>query len=67
MLGNWTEPLRKRLNTLLQIVIAFSELALRLQNAGDMTEECVELWKDIPRWVFDGDKVQVKSHQTNRF
>jgi hypothetical protein len=67
MLDNWPEPLRQRLNTLLTIVIGYCELAQRLFDAGDMTPECVELWKDTPRWLFDGDKIQVKTYQTSRF
>jgi hypothetical protein len=47
--------------TLLTVVVAFYELSQRLHKAGDMTEECNELWKDTPRWVFDGEKVQVKT------
>jgi hypothetical protein len=67
VLDNWPKQLRQRLNTLLTVVVAFGELAQRLLNAGDKTPECVELWKDTPRWVFDGEKVQVKSYQTSRF
>lgn len=67
MLDNWPELFRQRLNTLLTVVVAFSELAERLYTAGEMTQECVELWKDTPRWVFDGEKIQVKTYQKSRF
>lgn len=67
MLNNWSDKLRKRLMTLLTVVVAFCELAKRLHQAGDMTTECVELWKDTPRWVYDGEKVRVKTYQTSRF
>lgn len=48
--------------TLLTAVVAFCELATRLHKAGDMTPECVELWKDTPRWVFDGEKIRVRTY-----
>jgi hypothetical protein len=41
--------------TLFTIVEAFYELGQRLLDAGD--QERAELWKDTPRWVFDGEKV----------
>ena len=67
MLDQRPEPLRQRLITLLTVVVAFYGLAQRLLNGGEMNEECVELWRDTPRWVFDGDKVQVITHQNSRF
>ena len=55
VLDDWPKSLRVKLCTLLTVVEAFCELAQRLLDVGD--QERAELWKDTPRWVFDGEKV----------